>query len=66
MVVCSENVNSLVVSSCYKLVVMVCNVGNDVGRYAVSSDKNYILIVAKFARLKPKSTVKLVGNALFL
>ena len=62
----SENINRLVELPDLKLIVMIGNIRNNIGRNAVRPYENEILVAAEVGGSEPERSLKLIGmTALF-
>ena len=65
MVVCAENVDSLVKVTCYQLVIVISDVRNYICVKTVASLENEVLVETVFGSLEPYSTVLLISLSCF-
>ena len=66
MVICAENINSSIIASGNKLIVMIRNIRNKIRRNSVCTDKNSVLIVAQLGGSEPERPLLLISIAAFL
>ena len=66
MVVSAQNVDSFIITTGNKLVIMISDIRHNICRKTVSPYKNYILIIAVFACFKPQCAVLLISYAFLL